>query len=66
MTQLRRALHNISLLYVGRLGRKQVEINARYGKWLLHLFQVQEHQHAQLKAVGEQLASLQDQLARET
>jgi hypothetical protein len=65
LTQLRRALHNISLLYVGRLGRKQVEINARYGKWLLHLFQVQQRQHAQLKALEKQLASLQAQLAQE-
>jgi hypothetical protein len=65
ITQLRRALHSIPLLYVGRLGRKQVEINARYGKWLLHLLQVQQRQHTQLQALSEQLTSLQEQLAQD-
>jgi hypothetical protein len=65
VTQLRQALHNIALLYLGRLGRKQTEINARYGKWLLHLFQVQQRQHAQIQELSEQLASLRDQLVQE-
>lgn len=62
ITRIRSALHGPALFYVRRLAEKQAEINAKYGKWILYLNQVQEKQWAELSALRAQIAHLEAQL----
>jgi hypothetical protein len=63
LTRLRNAVHGLPLFYTQRLAARQAAINETYGRWILHLYRLQQHQEEQIEALLTQLAALRAHLA---
>jgi hypothetical protein len=64
LSRFRVMLHNLVLFYIGKLAKKQAQVNLAYGNWILDAAQGQQEQQLQIDHLNAQVASLQAQLSQ--